>query len=184
MYRRVALVLAGILMVAGLGGCDEAVTDDAMMESLESAEIAQDAPDVPAEIPAAAGLLTPADVEQVSGLTGLAVVPYDPSVGAGGDVNIATAEGDLVAMLVVQGPEVWYAWLTDGFTVREPVTPPVGDESFIGPSPDVSEAVYIFGFLKGDVAVAVDTFFDPYGNGTMLSTEELRELAEIVESRL
>lgn len=130
-----------------------------------------------------AGLLTPADVEAVSGLTGLTVVAYDPAVGAGGDVNIANADGQLVAMLVVEGPETWDAWLTDGNTVSEPVTPPVGDESFIGPNPDITPDVYIFGFRKGDVAVVIDTYFDTNGE-VMLSIDQLRELAEIVAGRL
>ena len=90
----------------------------------------------------------------------------------------------LAAMLVIGGPELWDAWVTDGFTVREPVTPPVGDESFIGPSPEVGEAIYIFGFKKGEVAVAIDTYFDQGGYDTILSIEDLRALAEIVANRL
>ena len=170
-YIALALVLAVVLVMPA--GCDDA---EPVIETLETPDVSV-APDPSA-------LLTPADVEAVSGLSGLEVVPYDPAVGAGGDVNIADASGQLVAMLVVEGPETWDLWLTDGFTVREPVTPPVGEESFIGPSLDVNEAVYIFGFIKGETAVVIDTFFDPAGNGTILSTEELRELAEIVESRL
>jgi hypothetical protein len=178
MHRRFALVLLLVALVTLPLGCDDAGVDP-LAESLEMAE---EAP--PVEAPVPAELLTPADVESVSGLTGLKVVPYDPAIGAGGEVNIADESGQLVAMLVVAGPDIWDAWLTDGFTVREPVTPPVGDESFIGPSPDVSDAVYIFGFLKGENAIAVDTFFAADGNGTILTTEQLRELAEIVESRL
>jgi len=128
-------------------------------------------------------LLTPADVEAVSGLADLKVVAYDPAIGAGGDVNIATADGRLVAMLVVEGLETWDAWLTDGNTVSEPVTPPVGDESFIGPNPDVSSSVYIFGFRKGDVAIVIDTYFDANGE-VILSIDQLREIAEIIAARL
>ena len=130
-----------------------------------------------------ASLLTPADVAVVSGLSGLEVVPYAPESGAGGDVNIATADGQLVAMLVVADTEVWHEWLTDGFTVGEAVASPVGDDSFIGPNPDVSSSPYTFGFLKGDTAVAIDTFFDANGE-VILSIEQLRELATIVEGRL
>ena len=128
-------------------------------------------------------LLTPADVETVSGMSGLEAVPYDPAVGAGGDVNIATADGQLVAMLVVEGPETWDAWLTDGTTVGEPVTPPVGDEAFTGPNPDVSSVTYVYGFRKGEVAIVIDTFFDSNGE-VVLSVDQLRELAEIVAGRL
>jgi len=137
-----------------------------------------------ATIPSASELLTPADVEQVTGLSELVVVAYDPSVGAGGDVNIADASGQLVVMLVVADPEVWDQWLTDGMTVAEPVAPPVGDESFIGPNPDVSSATYVFGFRRGDVAIVLETFFVGDSAETVLSTEDLRALAEIVEGRL
>ena len=175
-----AAILAVLALVsAGCGSAREAILADDGSEALEMAETAVSTPSVvPSE------LLTPADVEQVSGLTGLEAVPYDPTIGAGGDINIADGAGQLVAMLIVDSPETWDAWLTDGFTVREPVTPPVGDESFIGPSPDVSEDAYIFGFLSGETAVVIDTYLDPLGNGPILSTDDLRALAEIVEGRL
>ncbi len=179
MLRRIAYAVLMVVLLTLPVACDDADLDTAD-ESLESSadEMVTTQPTDPSV------LLTPADVEHIAGLTGLSVVPYDPAVGAGGDVNIADETGQLVAMLIVEGPEQWDAWLTDGFTVREPVSPPVGDESFIGPSPDVNEAVYIFGFLKGDTAIVIDTFFDPGGNGTILSTEDLRALAEVVEGRL
>lgn len=177
--RRVVLIGVAIVLIAAVTGCG--VTGD-------EGTVTADGTDVGA--PNAAGgtvdpsvLLTPADVETVSGMSELAVVPYDPAVGAGGDVNIATADGQLVAMLVVEGPETWDAWLTDGTTVGEPFTPPVGDESFTGPNPDVSSTTYIYGFRKGEVAIVIDTFFDTNGEA-VLSIDQLRALAEIVAGRL
>lgn len=181
MTKRLAIWALAVLLAATAGcsgGSDEPESDAG--DNPASVEAPLDAPSAPEP----SELLTPADVEAVSGLTGLEVVPYEPAVGAGGDVNIADASGQLVAMLVVEGPETWDAWVTDGFTVSEPVDPPVGDESFIGPNPGVSEVVYIFGFRKGDVAVVIDTYFNAGATGTILSVEQLRELAEIVESRL
>jgi len=182
MARRILIMLVLAVTLLALPACDDAdpaILEEQLAESMETAVEATAPEDV---TPAA--LLTPADVEAVSGLTGLKTVPYAPETGAGGDVNIADESGQLVAMLVVGGPELWDAWLTDGFTVRESVTPPVGDESFIGPSPEVGEAIYIFGFKKGGIAVAVDTYFDEGGYDTILSTEDLRALAEIVANRL
>jgi hypothetical protein len=130
-------------------------------------------------------LLTPADVEQVSGLSGLKVVPYDPSQGAGGSVNIADADGQLVVMLADEGPDTWDAWSTDGITFGEPYEPVVGDESFVGPNTDTSAVPYIFAFRKGDRAISIDTYFKPTGGGgTILSVDQLYELALVVESRL
>lgn len=179
MVRRTLLAVLSLALVLTAFGCDGTEGDTATTDEA-----------VDAGAPNAAGgavdptvLLTPADVESVSGLSGLKVVAYDPAIGAGGDVNIATADGQLVAMLVVEGPETWDAWLTDGYTVAESVTPPVGDESFIGPNPDISPTIYIFGFRKGDIAIVLDTYFDANGE-TVLSVEQLRQLAEVVAGRL
>lgn len=182
MARRILIAFVLAVTLAAPTACDDA--DPAILEQqlTESMETAVEAT-APEDLTPTA-LLTPADVEAVSGLTGLKTVAYAPETGAGGDVNIADESGQLVAMLVIGGPELWDAWVTDGFTVREPVTPPVGDESFIGPSPEVGEAIYIFGFKKGEVAVAIDTYFDQGGYDTILSIEDLRALAEIVASRL
>jgi hypothetical protein len=177
--KRVLLVMFVVVLFSLALGCTSA--DEA--ESTTDVAVDTGAPNAAGGTVDPAVLLTPADVESVSGLSGLEVVPYDPAIGAGGDVNIATADGQLVAMLVVEGPETWDAWLTDGYTVSESVTPPVGDESFIGPNPDTSPTVYIFGFRRGDVAVVIDTYFDANGE-TILSVEQLRQLAETVNGRL
>jgi hypothetical protein len=177
--RRAVLIGVAIVLVAAVVGCD--ATSDDGVAPVEGTDVG--APNAAGGTVDPEVLLTPADVEGVSGMSGLKVVPYDPAVGASGDVNIATADGQLVAMLVVEGPETWDAWLTDGYTVSEPVTPPVGDESFIGPNPDVSPDTYIFGFRKGEVAVVIDTYFDVNGE-LVLSVDQLRELAEIVAGRL
>lgn len=178
MPRRIASLLLVAVVAFAVLGCDG--VDDGVVTDFTGTDVG--APSGGGTVDPKA-LLTPADVEAVSGLTGLKVVPYNPAIGAGGDVNIADGEGRLITMLVVEGPETWDAWLTDGFTVSEPVTPPVGDEAFIGPNPDINSAVYIFGFLKGDTAIVLDTYFDANGE-TILNVEQLRELAEVIEGRL
>lgn len=173
-WARCIVATLAVALLLPLGACD-ATGEDATATTESTSGVATNTPKEQ--------LLTIADVEKVSGLAGLKTVPYDPAIGAGGSVNVADESGQLVVMLVVEGPETWDAWLTDGFTVSEPVTPPVGDESFVGPNPDTSSVTYIFGFRKGDAAVALSTFFDANGE-TVLSVEQLRELAEIVDSRL
>lgn len=178
MFRKqIAPVLVIVALVFSLAGCDGVATDGTDSGPDESAA------ETTVATPDASDLLAPDDVESVSDLTGLKVVPYDPAVGAGGDVNIADQDGALVAMLVLADQEVWDEWLTDGFTVAEPVTPPVGDESFIGPNPDVSPTIYTFGLRKGDTAIVINTYLDTNGE-TILSVEQLRQLAEIVAGRL
>lgn len=177
MSRQLAFVTVVLALCGALVGCGPATVKKTPAGPPEKPAVSQTA------AADAAKLLTPSDIEKVSDLTGLKVVPKDPSAGAGGDVNIADSTGKLVAMLVLESQETWDGWLTDGFTESEPVTPPVGDESFIGPNPDTSAKPYIFGFRKGEHAVLIETYMDTDGE-TVLSMDQLRKLAEVAYSRL
>jgi hypothetical protein len=177
-------VLVGLLAGGLLAGCGGSAGS-----SGAGTTTTQETPGASSEAPTTktidyAALLTPADVEAVSGLTGLKTVPYDPSIGAGGKVNIAEADGQLVAMLLVHGPEFYTIWKGDGQTFLRDYTPAVGEESFIGPVASVTPDSYIFGFRKGSYSVVVDTFFRAKGVKKILSIEQLAELAGIVASRL
>jgi hypothetical protein len=178
------LALVGLLMIGSLAGCG---TSDKATEPVASTTETTSAgtPETPAaDAIDYATLLTPADVEGVSGLSGLKVVPYDPSIGAGGKVNIAEADGQLVAMLLVESVEFYDIWKGDGQTFLRDYTPAVGEASFIGPATTVTKDSYIFAFRKGSYAVVVDTFFRVKGVTKILSVEQLAELATIVASRL
>ncbi|MDO8963180.1 MAG: hypothetical protein Q7W30_01675 [Coriobacteriia bacterium] len=179
-----AWALVGLLAGSLLAGCGGSAGSSGTGTSTPA-----DKPAAPSKPPATdtvdyAALLTPADVETVSGFTGLKTVPYDPSIGAGGKVNIAEADGQLVAMLLVHGPEFYKIWKGDGQTFLRDYTPTVGDESFIGPAASVTTDSYIFGFRKGSYSVVVDTFFRAKGVRKVLSVDQLAELARIVASRL
>ncbi|HSQ21914.1 MAG TPA: hypothetical protein VLQ52_03860 [Coriobacteriia bacterium] len=182
MVRRILIMLALAVTLLALPACDDAdpaILEEELAESLETTVEATAPEDL-----APAALLTPADVEAVSGLTGLTTVPYAPETGAGGDVNIADGNGQLVAMLVVEGLETWDAWKTDGTTFSTEYTPTIGDESYTGPTGSTSGTTYIIGFRKGETAIVIDTYFAPGSAETILSVDELAELARIVESRL
>ncbi len=181
--RRVAplLVLLAVALLAGCGAADDTAVSDTEATGAPSGE--EGTPHASAGIDYAT-LLTPADVEQVSGLSGLVTVAYDPTVGAGGNVNIAEADGQLVAMLIVQDAPFYDVWKSDGETFLREYEPAVGEESFIGPAESVTTDSYIFGFRQGEYAVVVDTFFRVQGATKILSVEQLAELARIVSSRL
>jgi len=175
--RLVPLLLVSIL-IAGCAG-------SGILEEPEGVEtLSEDAAASPSVTPAASELLAVADVEAVSGLTGLVVstAPVDSEVHA--DVVITDATGQPVVALALADREVWEQWVTDGMTVGEPVAPPVGDESFFGPNPDISPVHYIFGFRKGETAVVITTFFRGGTGEVVLGTEELRALAEVAIGRL
>lgn len=47
-------------------------------------------------------LLTIKDVEAVTGIQGIKLVPRNPQIGAGGELNFALADGSMVLMVGVQ----------------------------------------------------------------------------------
>lgn len=179
----ISLLVATALVIA-LAGCtepSESADDSTPQETSAETDGGQDSQTETGEEDYS-HLLTPADVESVTGMSGLVVVPYDPTVGAGGEVNIADSAGELVVM-VSTSPGLWDGWQGDGMTVGEPSSPTVGDESFLGPKDASDEDAYILGFRKGDKAAAVVAFFS-VGFERTLTLDQMHELATIVESRL
>ncbi len=151
--------LASVLLVAGLA-------------------VAQSSTPPPAE-----KLLTTADVEKVSGLKGIKVVPRNPRVGAGGDLNFARADGNLLVMAIIRPADpLWKQWqqaLGFGEKVGD-----LGDEAFEG-----RDAPNVLFVRKGNRAISLSSFFDPelVAQGKMkplLTQTQLRELAMIIVSRL
>ena len=127
-------------------------------------------------------LLTVADVEQVSGIKGIKVVPYDPSKGAGGNLNFATQEGTLVVMANFQGSTFYQQSKSQQGFFKADVTG-VGDEAFSGPAQSPTGEPYALWVRKGGQAFALSSFFTT-AEKNYLSQDQLRELAKIVLSRL
>jgi hypothetical protein len=130
---------------------------------------------------AASGLLTPADLEKVTGLTGIVVAPRDPAKGAGGDVNLATADGKLVVMANFFNGAM-FDTMKNSPNYREPLSG-LGDAAFVGPSTDIGSTPFIVGFRKGDHTAMLSTFFKGSMTATMLTMDQLEALAAIVASR-
>lgn len=174
MKSRIALAILAfaLLFVAACSAPDDAVTTGAEANGSASS-------DEPTDV------LTIADVEEASGLRGLELgVPEpDPATGASADVTVLDGTGATVLTVWLGDAEDWDSWLTDGYSVSEAVVPPVGDESFIGPNPDISPLVSLFAFRKGDAALLLETAPDANGE-LLLSAEELRALAELAGARL
>jgi hypothetical protein len=135
----------------------------------------------PSASTAPSNLLTPADVEQVSSLTGIKAVPRDPTKGAGGQVNLATADGKLVVMANF-GNGAQFDTMKSSPNYRESLSG-LGDAAFIGPSKNIMPTLYIVGFKKGDHSAVLNTFFKGATTDTMLTMDQLKALAAIVASR-
>jgi hypothetical protein len=150
----------------------------------------------PTEVPAAAGnpsvdkLVTPADVEKISGLTGIKLVPRDPSKGAGGDLNFATQDDSLVLMVLVSGSSLYKQSKEETGYFHADVSG-IGDEAFDGPAdaknyfapPGGKADPFLLAFRKGTSMVTMSSFLGP-DQKAYFSQEKLRELAKLVASRM
>lgn len=125
--------------------------------------------------------LTSADVTRVTGIPGVKLVPRDPSKGAGGDLNFARADGDLILMVLFSDDAIYRKSKAMKNYVKETVKG-LGDDAFLGPS---TGPVYILYFLKGQKSVSLSTYFDMKADmKPILSQEKLVALAKLILSRL
>lgn len=139
-------------------------------------------------------LLTVADVERVAGLKGVKLLPKCPGA-LGSELCLAQQDGTLaVDVSITQGeraPAVWKAWKEGPMSIKNQggkvtkVTG-VGDEAFAGES----VVVISFYFRKGKSAVSISSgmvmkkMTKGYEIVPLLSSEQLREMAKIIASRL
>ena len=150
----------------------EEKTEEETSEELAVEEIVSDKSDY----------LTVSDVEKVSGVQGIQLVDYDPSIGAGGDINFALPDGTMFLLAQIQPDSLFEEWREhEGFFHELIVN--LGDEAYSGPG--LFEYQYIVYCLKKPYAVAVSSFFNDSGNGKpYFNQEQLIEVVEIILSRL
>lgn len=161
-------VPAGLVVVAGLAAVQQGTASPERAVPGQSAVAAEK-------------LLTIVDVEKVAGLKGVKLVPRDPMKGAGGDLNFARPDGNLLVMAILGSTDMlWKGWQQQiGFGPKSDV----GDEAFEG-----RDAPFVLVVRKGTRAFSLSSFFDPElmakGNMTpLLNPSQLRELAKIIVSR-
>jgi hypothetical protein len=124
--------------------------------------------------------LTTADIEKASGLKGLKPVPYDPSKGAGGNLNFGLADGTVVLIASFQSlqPKDYDKYKTQ---IKSYVKGPVAglaDEAFNGPPGDYP---YFISFRKGNWVATITTFFNPAKMGqTFLTMDQVLALCKVV----
>jgi hypothetical protein len=131
--------------------------------------------------PAQADLLTPADVSKVMGVPGVKLVPYDPSKGAGGNLNFALPGGQLV-LIVNSGNASLYSQAKAMKGAYAGDIKGLGDEAFSGKVMGQESVVY---FRKGNRCVSLSSFFDmAHGMKPYLTQKQLRDLAAVIVSRM
>jgi hypothetical protein len=128
-------------------------------------------------------LLTAADVEQISGIKGVKIIPYNPQIGAGGKLNFAVEDDKPILAVMVQDEAMFNRWKEDK-NLNAAVVSDLGDKAFKGVA-DSNMYTPNVTFIKGKQAIQLFTFFNlnndmkPYMNH-----DQLIKLAKIIEGRM
>jgi hypothetical protein len=125
--------------------------------------------------------LTIADVEKVSGLSGIKQVANGSMTGAGGDLNFVGPEGRLLLMVKFVDAR-FYEGVRKSTTIFHAAVPGLGDDAFDAPPGSTQYVLYV---KKGATAISVTSYLSstrPYG--PRLTLDQLKALARIILPRL
>ena len=118
--------------------------------------------------------LTVQDVEKITGLHGVKLVPPDPSKGAGGDLNFANKDGKLILMVQrMLNSDMLYSQTKKMKEAFKEDIQGVGDAAFIGPPGNYP---YFVAFKKGKGSGTVSTFLGD--TGTLLTIDQVKKVAQ------
>lgn len=134
-----------------------------------------------AQTPAPDPRLTIADVEKVSGLSGVKQVAQGSMTGAGGALNFAGPDGKLLLMVNFAAAS-FYDSVKNNQTIFHALVPDVGDEAFDAPPGAMQYVLYV---KKSTKAASLTSFLStsrPYA--PKLTLDQLKALARVVLPRL
>jgi len=118
--------------------------------------------------------LTVQDVEKITGLHGVKLVPPNPSKGAGGDLNFADKDGKLILMVQrMLNSDMLYSQTKKMKEAFKEDIQGVGDAAFIGPPGNYP---YFVAFKKGKGSGTVSTFLGD--TGTLLTIDQVKKVAQ------
>ena len=124
--------------------------------------------------------LTVADVEKVSGLTGVKQVARNAMTGAGGDLNFTGPEGKLLLMVKFSTAALYESVKKDPKIFHAAVSG-LGDDAFDAPPGSMQYVLYV---RKGTQAVSVTTYFSSRPIAPRLTVDQLKAIARVILSRL
>ena len=180
-----AIILAAVLTL-GLTACAAVATSPGHGASTASAE-ASSTTTATAEAmrnsnPNPGDLLSVADVEKATGMTGLQLVKAGSSTEAVGRLNFAASDGTLVAIMNI-GDGVAFDQSMQGMYFSK-VTTGTGDMCYVGPSAKISPTLSLFAAAKGDHAVIMKTFARTKGGTDLwVSMDQLQALTGLALQR-
>ena len=183
MHRRAVLLVACIALVAGLGACSPATQTAPTSNAPSIADTATTPGSMVGSNPDVSALITVADVEKATGLTGLKTVTREQDPTALGRVNVATEEGTLVLMVNI-GDRFAFDDSKAGMNFGVALGG-LGDDAYVGPSAEVSKVKSIVATRVGDHAIILRTFArsGAADAATWLTTAQLEQLARLILSR-
>lgn len=184
MRSRLLAVVALVALALALTACTAPSSKPAAEASstVEGTSTAQGSAQMNSSNPDAATLLSVADIEKVTGLTGLKIVEPGSTSDAVGRLNFANADGVLVATMNI-GDGTAFDQSMQGMYFSELATG-TGSMCFVGPSKQVSPVLSLFAAAKGDHAVIMKTFLkEKGGTETWISITDLQKLVGLALGR-
>ncbi len=122
--------------------------------------------------------LTVQDVEKITGLQGVKLVPANPSKGAGGDLNFANKDGELILMVQrMLNSDMLYSQTKKMKDAVKADIEGVGDAAFTGPAGNLQ---YFVTFKKGKGSGSAATFLT--FTGTQLPMDQLKKVTQQIAS--
>lgn len=124
--------------------------------------------------------LTGADIEKVTGMKGIRLIPRGSVAGAGGDLNFADASGELILMVQFTDAKSF-----GGFKDRyaKGAVSGIGDQATQGAAiPGMPDN--LLAFTKGTHCVVLTAFGDFIKKKVYLTIDQLTALGKVIASRL
>ena len=127
--------------------------------------------------PQFAKFITVADIERVTGLKGVNIVPKSPD--SDDDLTFASQDGKVILAATFLPASAFAGAKSSKAGMKSPLSG-VGDEAFVGPA---SGPLYILVFRKAAYTVILNTELEGTTRAR-IPIEKLTEIAKIVSSRL
>jgi hypothetical protein len=126
--------------------------------------------------------LTASDIEKITGFAGVKQVARNPQQGAGGHLNFADQNGNMILIASFLTSDDFQAYKSEENMVKTFIQG-IGDEAFVGPGS--SDPQYMLLVRKGDKCVALSTFINPDDPlKTQIAMPQLIALGKIVVDRM
>jgi hypothetical protein len=124
--------------------------------------------------------LTGADIEKITGMRGIKLIPPGSVAGANGDLNFADSSGELILMVQITDAKN-YAGFRAKYAKGSFMG--VGDEAVLGAvMPGMSDNM--LAFKKGTRCVVLTSFADFVKQKVYLTVDQLTALGKLIASRL